>query len=143
MSPTTTVEIRPAEKADSEAVQRLWESTGLTRAAPDEWDALVSGETSAVLIAIDSDEVIGSAIASFDGWRAYIYHVAVARSHRSHGLGHELMSHAEQYLLSAGARYVYVMVSQDNTEGLALAGETGYLPEGDIGLVKRLATRVA
>ena len=143
MSPTSTAKIRPADGADSEAVQRLWESVGLTRAAPDEWDALVSGETSAVLLAVDKSEVVGTAIASFDGWRAYIYHVAVAPAQRAHGLGHQLMAEAEQYLLSAGARYVYVMVNQDNADGIALAAEAGYLPEGDIGLVKRLATRVA
>ena len=143
MSPSTTADIRPADQADREAVERLWESAGLTRAAPDEWAALISGETSAVLIALDGQQVVGSAIASFDGWRAYIYHVAVDPSHREHGLGHELMAAAEQYLLSAGARWVHVMVNEENTGGLALAGEMGYLPEGDVVLAKRLATRVA
>ena len=54
-----------------------------------------------------------------------------------------MMSQAEQYLLSAGARYVFVTVHTDNTEGLALAASQGYLPEGEIVLAKRMATRVA
>jgi ribosomal protein S18 acetylase RimI-like enzyme len=141
--PAKTIGVRPAESADQEKVQRLWEACGLARAAPDEWDALVAGDTSAVLVAVEGDQLLGSAIASSDGWRAYIYHVAVAPDRRGEGLGHWLMGQAEQYLLSAGARYVYVTVQQDNTEGLALAASQGYLPEGEIVLVKRMATRVA
>lgn len=53
------------------------------------------------------------------------------------------MAQAEEYLTEAGARHVYVMVSEQNTESLALVGATGYLPGGDIVLAKRLAARVA
>jgi ribosomal protein S18 acetylase RimI-like enzyme len=141
--PAKAIEVRPAERAEQEKVQRLWEACGLPRAAPDEWDALVAGETSAVLVAVEGEEALGSAIASSDGWRAYVYHVAVHPARRGEGLGRWLMSQAEQYLLSTGARYVYVTVQQDNTEGLALAASQGYLPEGEIVLVKRMATRVA
>lgn len=140
---TTTIEVRPAEATDQERVRGLWEACGLAPAAPDEWDALVAGPTTAVLLATEGGELVGTAIASSDGWRAYVYHVAVAPGRRGEGLGHWLMDQAEQYLLSTGARYVYVTVQQDNTEGLALAASQGYLPEGEIVLVKRMATRVA
>ncbi|MCA9823556.1 MAG: GNAT family N-acetyltransferase [Dehalococcoidia bacterium] len=142
---TTKLEvlIRPAETKDAERLQQLWDSTGLERAAADEWEALLSGRTTAVLVAEEGGKVIGTAIASYDGWRAYIYHVGVAASHRRSGVAFDLMGQAEQYLMSAGARFVYVMVHQDNTEGMALVGSTGYLPEGEIVLAKRLATRPA
>ena len=134
--------IRPAESREREDVQRLWEASGLSPTALDEWDALTSGATTAVLVAEDGGGLVGAAIAAFDGWRAYIYHLAVAARARRQGIGADLMASVEQYLLSAGARYVYVMVNEDNTEGLALVGSLGYLPEGDMVLVKRLATRV-
>jgi ribosomal protein S18 acetylase RimI-like enzyme len=135
-------QIRPAEAADRDRVQDLWEACGLARGAPDEWDALMEGPTSVVLAADRDGELIGAAVATFDGWRAYIYHVAVGRQWRREGIGHDLVAAAEQYLLSAGARYVYVMVNQENTEGLALVGSVGYLPEGEIVLAKRLANRL-
>ena len=126
--PAKTIEVRPAEVAEQAKVQALWEACGLAAAAPDEWEALLGGDTSAVLLAVEGNELLGTAIASSDGWRAYIYHVAVHPARRAEGLGHWLMGRAEQYLLSAGARYVYVTVQQENTEGLALAASQGYLP---------------
>ena len=106
-----------------------------------EWEALTQSDSNVVLVAELGGRIIGTAIASYDGWRAYIYHVAVAASHRREGVAHVLMREAEQYLFGAGARHVYVAVHEENTEGLALVGATGYLPEGERVLVKPLATR--
>ena len=135
--------IRPLDTMDIAAVQQLWDETGVGRAAPDELEALLSNQTTAILVAEVDSRIAGAAIASFDGWRAYIYHVAVAASERGQGIAGALMERAEQYLISAGARYVYVMVHQDNTDGLALVASTGYLPEGEAVFVKRMATRPA
>lgn len=133
--------IRPALVDDHDAVQRLWDETGLGRAAPDEWEALMSGSTAVVLVAEQNQAIIGTAIASFDGWRAYIYHVAVDDNHRRQGIGHQLFEEAERYLLSAGARFAYITVHEENTEGLALGASEGYLPEGELVLAKRLVAR--
>jgi ribosomal protein S18 acetylase RimI-like enzyme len=143
MPASTTFEIRPATSDDRDAIQRLWEEAGLSGATPDEWDALVDGPANAILVAEEGGAVVGSAIAAFDGWRAYIYHVAVVEHHRRQGLGHNLVMRAEQYLAEAGARRVYVMVHEENTEGLALVGSVGYLPEGEIVLVKPVGARFA
>jgi ribosomal protein S18 acetylase RimI-like enzyme len=143
MPVNVSTRIRAAEAADRERVQQIWEESGLAPATPDEWTALMEGTTNAVLVAEDGRDVVGAAVASFDGWRAYIYHVAVPPHARRQGIASELMTTAEQYLTGAGARRVYVMVHESNTEGLALTAAAGYLPEGDIVFVKRLATRVA
>lgn len=141
MTVKTAVTIRAAENKDREPVQRLWDGCGLGRVATDEWDALMAAPTTAVLLAEDGETLVGTAVTSFDGWRAYIYHVAVEEKHRRSGVGYDLMAQAEQFLMSAGARYVHVMAHEENTEGLALVGSLGYLPEGEIVLTKRLATR--
>lgn len=136
----TTYTIRSATEADHEAVVALWEAAGLGPTTIDEWNALHGGATNAVLVADDDGDVAGATVATFDGWRAYIYHAAVAAGHRKVGIGRALMREAEQYLASAGARYVYVMVHDENTEGLALVASSGYLPDGDMVLTKRLAS---
>ncbi len=138
--PTTT--IRPMVSGDREQIAALWARSGLGDPASDEWLALADGETTLILVAEAAGEVAGVAVASFDGWRAYIYHVAVASTQRRHGVAHALMRQAEEFLAEAGARYVYVMIPEVNTEGLALAASTGYLPDGDVVLSKRLASRV-
>ena len=133
---------RPATAADHESLQALWEASGLSPATPDQWDALMAGTTAVVLVAEQEGMPVGAAVASFDGWRAYISHVAVDPGHRRSGVATGLLHEAEQYLISAGARSVFVTVNEANTEGLALVGSESYLPDGEIVLTKRLATRV-
>ena len=133
---------RQAALGDHDDVLRFWESQGLGQTAEDEWEALVQGSSAIVLLAEVGSELAGTVIAAFDGWRAYIYHVAVAPQHRRRGLAQALIAEAEEHLTLAGARRIYVMVDGENTAGLALAAVSGYLPEGDIGLVKELPSRV-
>jgi ribosomal protein S18 acetylase RimI-like enzyme len=130
---------RRAEHRDHDRVLALWDEIGLDRTEEAEWQALIEGPYNLVLVAQEADRLIGTAIATFDGWRAYIYHVAVAPDARRQGLGGELMAAAEAHLRTSGARRVYLEVDQQNTAGLALAAENGYLPEGDIVLEKELA----
>ena len=127
--------IRGAEHRDRERVLDLWERCELEPATGDEWEALL-GAARAVLVAEDGGQIVGSAVATFDGWRAYIYHVAVAPEDRAKGLGRELMEAAEGYLREAGARRIFIEVHQENTGGLALAASVGYLPQGEIVLEK-------
>ncbi|MBM3140657.1 MAG: GNAT family N-acetyltransferase [Chloroflexi bacterium] len=129
---------RRAERRDRSRVLALWEEAGLERTEDDEWEALIAGPYNLVLVAQEADRLVGTVIATFDGWRAYIYHVAVAPDSRERGLGLQLMEAAETHLRQSGARRIFIEVHQDNTAGLALAAVAGYLPEGDIVLEKEL-----
>ena len=142
MVSAATTTIRPMVAGDREQIGSLWTRAGLGEPAPDEWTALSEGDTTLILVGEVNDQLAGVAVASFDGWRAYIYHLAVEPEQRRHGVAHALMRQAEEYLIEAGARYVWVMIPEGNTGGLALAGSSGYLPDGDLVLSKRLAQRV-
>ena len=131
--------VRPASALDHDAAIRLWEHVGFPTMAEEEWYAIVSNPASFALIAEERGEVVGAAIAFFDGWRAFIYHVAVAETQRGQGVAKALMSEAETLVSGAGARYVYAMVHERNAAGLALATVMGFEPEGDLVLVKDLA----
>lgn len=133
--------IRPAEEEDHDAVLALWERAGQSMTSGTEWNALITGPTSAVLVAEESEEIVGAAVATYDGWRAYIYHVATAPIHRRRGIGRTLIDAAESYLVDAGAQQVFVMVNGANTDGLALVGAAEYLPAGDIVMAKSLPAR--
>ena len=129
--------IRHATGEDHAAVDALWAMTGLHRMTVVEWSAFLEGRRSAILIAEDEGATIGTAVAAFDGWRSYIYHVAVHPTRRKDGIGRALMAEAERTLVEAGARNAYAMVS--DTGGLALIEGSGFSAEGETVLAKRLA----
>ena len=131
------VEIRRANSSDHDGLVDLWVETGLGRLSEEEWDVLIAHPAAAVLIADDGEQMVGAAIASFDGWRAYIYHVAIAEGARHHGVARALMDEAAEHLFGEGASAIYVMVHEENTGGLALAAAAGYMPEGEIVLVRQ------
>jgi len=131
------VDIRRANSSDHDSLVDLWVDTGLGRLGEAEWDVLVAHPAAAVLVAEEGEDVLGAAVASFDGWRAYIYHVAVAESARHHGVARALMDEAAEHLFGEGASAIYVMVNEENTGGLALAAAGGYMPEGEIVLVRQ------
>lgn len=130
--------IRQATPQDYDAVATLWKEVDLGQPDDQEWRALTEGPAATLLLAEENGTLLGTAVAAFDGWRAYIYHVAVAPPYRQRGLAKTLMTEAEEHLRRKGARRVYVVVHESNTAGLALAAAMGYQPVGDLGFVKEL-----
>jgi len=135
------VEIRAGRHSDHDAVQGLWAASGLPRASEDEWKALAQGGGASLLVAEDGGVVVGAAVVAYDGWRAFIYHVAVSEGARRGGVGSALMAEGERQLRAKGARLVFALAKESMTDGLALLGASGYEPEGDIAFVKALGQR--
>jgi GNAT superfamily N-acetyltransferase len=129
-------EIRMATAADEEAVREIWKSAGLESASEFEWQALLGNPRTSLILAEDAGRVIGAAIAAFDGWRAFVSHVAVIPVHRQMGVATDLLKAAEGNVRERGARRIYAIVDQTMTDGLALCTNNGYEPEGDVVLVK-------
>ena len=130
--------IRPAQVADGSALRQLWADAELEVMSADAFADLLSDDSSVVFVAEEDGDVRGAAIASFDGWRAHIYHVAVTDPFRHRGVAKELMSHAEAELRARGASSVRVAVAHDNAGGLALAYAMRYSPQGESLLRKQL-----
>jgi ribosomal protein S18 acetylase RimI-like enzyme len=132
-------QIRAARPEDHDAVISLWEDDGLGRTTENEWQAIVGGACASLFVAEEDGVILGAGVTAFDGWRAYIYHVAVARSHRRRGVARSLMSEGEAKLRKLGARLVFALVNDRMTDGLALCAAAGYELEGDVAFVKTLA----
>ena len=129
-------EIRRAQLADHDALVALWVDAGLGRMTEEEWNSIIVHPAAVILVAADGEEIVGSVIASFDGWRAHIYHVAVASNQRHRGVAKALMRKAEEHLFREGAGSIYVMVHQQNRGGLALSVAMGYVHDGELVLLK-------
>jgi ribosomal protein S18 acetylase RimI-like enzyme len=98
--------IRTAQLQDVEPVLRLWTASAATPTPTDDADSLrglIRHDPSALLVAEESGEIVGSVIAAWDGWRGSIYRLVVAPSHRRLGLGRRLVREAETQLTEKSA----------------------------------------
>jgi ribosomal protein S18 acetylase RimI-like enzyme len=121
--------IRQLTAADRDAATDLWVRAGLTRPwnPPDEdFDRAVSGPTSAVLGAIDEQDVIATVMVGHDGHRGWVYYLAVDPSTRRRGLGRRMMQEAEGWLRARGAVKLNVMVRHGNAAALGFYDRLGY-----------------
>ena len=132
------MEIRAGRESDCTAVQEIWSSCGLPAASDREWEVLIDGDSASLLVAAEGDNVLGAGVIAYDGWRAYIYHVAVSTDARRRGVGQAIMAEGERLLAAKGASLVFALAKESMTDGLALLGASGYEPEGDIAFVKPL-----
>src|SRR6187397_2236899 len=55
-----------------------------------------------LLVALDGEAVVGTAMAGYDGHRGWLYSVAVRASHRRRGVGRKLVAEAEARLKRLG-----------------------------------------
>ena len=132
-------EIRSARVDDGAALSELWAGVGLEVIDPEHYGALVANPSTLVLVAEDEGAPVAAAIASFDGWRAQIYHVAVLEPFRHRGLARDLMTAAEAELRKLGVHAIHVTVEQKNAGGLALSYSMGYAPQDEAALKKSIA----
>ena|GEM_PF-526033 len=77
---------------------------------------LLAHPTTSVLIAEADGELVGTLIASWDGWRAHLYRLAVSPAHRRQGFATALLAVAQERLTDMGARRLDAMVLNDNPE---------------------------
>ena len=135
-----TWQIRKALDNDRNVVVKLWEEAGFGSTNADEWGAITSaGGPVELLVAEEDGRVIGTAVSSFDGWRAFVYHVVVAPAHQRQGVARALMSEAESLIKRHGARRAFALVNSEHTAGLALCAAAGFIPEGDMAFVKEFS----
>ena len=106
---------------DYPAVKDLWE--GMEKGvhvgrsdAPEEIAKKISRDPDLFLVAEEDGRVIGSVLGGYDGRRGLLYHLAVAKDSRQHGLGSQLLDEVEARLRDKGCLKCYLMVTLDNPE---------------------------
>ena len=107
---------------------RLWEtSRSAASLMPDTADAIEAlFDRSLLLLAVEDDEVVGTLVVGWDGWRGNMYRLAVRADHRRRRVASALVDAGHDYLRSVGAPRVTALVGVDEDEARALWESAGY-----------------
>lgn len=88
--------------------------------------------------ATETDVVVGSLMAGYEGHRGWISRIAVRASHRGKGVGRDLIAHAEDRLASLGCIKVNLQVAASNAVATEFYAQSGYRIEERISMSKLL-----
>ncbi len=94
---------------------------------------MVGDSPAVLLVAERGDEIVGTLIAAWDGWRGNMYRLAVRDDHRRIGIGSALAGAGEDYLRSRGARRVTALVGFDDEVAGGFWDSAGYPRDREIG----------
>lgn len=124
-----SIDIRPFDRADSEALVALWHTVGLTRPWNDphqDIERKLSVQPELFLVATDADAIGGSVMAGYDGHRGWLYYLATDPSRRGEGIARALVATAEERLVGLGCPKVQLMVRPDNEGARGFYNALGY-----------------
>ncbi len=131
--------IRACRLEDIEAVLELWRQASATPSVTDTAGDLrraVAASAAHVLVAEMGGRLVGSVIATFDGWRGNLYRLAVHPGHRRRGVARALVAEAETLLARQGAKRITALVEKDH------AWATGFWTAVGYGVDSRIARHV-
>lgn len=137
----TPLTIRPFDEADTEAVVALWRECGLTRPWNDPYRDIarkLQVQRELFVLGEIDGAIVASAMAGYDGHRAWVYYLAVAPAHQGRGCGRALMQHLERELLALGCPKINLLVRSTNTAVLEFYRRLGYAQDASVSLGKRL-----
>jgi ribosomal protein S18 acetylase RimI-like enzyme len=132
--------IRRFEPSDGDDLRALWTALGFRLIADDDAGLarFAARNPGLFVVAEDGSRIVGSVLGGWDGRRGWLYHVAVAPSHRRLGLASELVTLVEGRLRAIGCERVLAIVEAANTDALVFWTTLGYEPRDTYQLGKTL-----
>jgi ribosomal protein S18 acetylase RimI-like enzyme len=109
--------VRHATNDDIDDILELWRRADVHPSAtdtPHDLGRVIDAPHAAVFVAEAGDgTLVGSVIATFDGWRGNLYRMAVDPKEQRLGLARRLSTEAEDWLRAAGGRRLSALVEGD------------------------------
>jgi ribosomal protein S18 acetylase RimI-like enzyme len=78
------------------------------------------------LVALDGSRLVGTTLGTTDGRRGFLYHVAVAASHRRQGIARELVQEVSRRVFARGFQVVHLRVLGENEDAIAFYRALGF-----------------
>ena len=128
MSGNSEWAIRAGTMEDSESVLALWHAAETRPSSTDSELALarlLERDPDSLLLAA-GDEIIGSLIVGWDGWRGSFYRLAVHPEWRRRGIASALVRAGEERLQALGAKRLTAIVADGEYAAAALWDAAGY-----------------
>ena len=125
---TDTFLIRECLIEEAEALLALWQVTGTSPSITDtiaDIQRTIESHAS-VLVAEVNQRIVGSLIATFDGWRGNMYRIAVHPDYRRRGIGRALVEEGERCLTKQGAKRITALVEEKYPWATAFWSSVGY-----------------
>lgn len=118
------IEIYPLRTEDYGAATALWEGCDGIRlrqesASETFFRRFIARNSGLCLGAWEADALIGAVLVGHDSRRAYLYHLAVAETHRRQGIGRRLVQSVLKELRRIEISKAHLFVETDNDAGLA------------------------
>jgi len=123
------MDFRRATPDDAESILRFWADSGASMGATDEVEQVrrvVKNPAAVLLLAVADNEIFGTLLGTFDGWRGNMYRLVVHRGRRRQGIGRELVREIEQVFAEWGVRRVTVLIEVDRPWAMEFWTAVGY-----------------
>lgn len=134
--------IRPFHEKDRSSVAALWSEVFADDPPRNEPRAVIDRklrvQRELFLVAELRGDIVGAVVAGFDGYRGWVYHLAVDPGFRRRGFGRELMREAEARLRAVGCPKLNLQVRSSNAEVIAFYQRLGYSIEDRVSFGKVL-----
>ena len=135
--------VRVYSSSDREQLIALWRTTfpdDPPRNAPASIiEAKVGTQPELLLVAAGPHGLVGAVMAGYDGFRGWIYHLAVLPSYRRQGIGTMLVQSAENRLRRLGCRKVNLQIRSSNAAVGDFYRTIGYAVEDRVSMGKLLS----
>ena len=120
--------IRECRPEEADALLALWRAAGTSSSITDTIaDVRHAIESTAFVLVAEIDKcIVGSLIATFDGWRGNMYRIAVHPDYRRRGIGCALVEEGERCLTKQGAKRITALVEEKYPWATAFWSSVGY-----------------
>ncbi len=121
--------LRSAGMDDIDGVLDLWRQADAEPTHTDDHESLqrlVIHKPGTLIVADIGQQLVGSVIAGWDGWRGSIYRLVVAPAHRRSGLGRRLVAEAERRLTAMGAVRLQAIVVETDARATGFWQSSGW-----------------
>lgn len=128
--------IREMTIADYEEVFALWQITSkraLSKADEKEEIAQYLRRSEGMSrVAVVDGKIVGTVLASHDGRRGFIHHMAVLPDYRRKRIGHELAKSAIEAIKNQGIDKTHIFCYQNNETGQSFWSDFGFKKRDDV-----------